>query len=465
MKINFQTIFSAVLVLGIIVLSLQSCQKQAKGLQKTKVEEEESLSFSPLTSEQLKQLAQFELDSATQKTIEHFYQYFWEGNDLWGQFLVAQGSQIIYENYRGFSHYEDSVLMTPHTPIHLASISKNLTAMVVLKLIEKNKLRLHQPVSEILLKFPYPEITVFDLLTHRSGLGNYDVYAEQLGYIHEDSADFTNQRMYQMYSDCEPGLIFKPNTQHSYCNANYAFLALVIEEVVGKSFPQAMDEIVFKPLLMNDSYVFQKENQDTATVSYYYSRKPWKWDKFDYIYGDKNIYSTSHDLLRYSEAMFSDTFLRKSLLDSAMSGYSYEKKGIKNYGFGFRIREFDNGKKITFHTGRWHGNNTLFMHLVDEKITIIALGNRLSRANYASFSLSSLFGDYPLELEAEDELLTVEDEEDKELIDSLTFEKKEDFKKKRKKVHKDSLPVEIPKPIEKIKKPDSIEVLPIEINI
>ncbi len=428
-------------------LTLTSCDKTYKTPSLIKEKKpKDFLGFDAPDSEALKTLQTAEQDSSLITTLNHFYQYFWEGNDLWGDFLVAQGNTILIEKYRGFSNLEDSIPINSHTPIHLASISKNITAMLILKLIEKNKIKLHQKVKEILPHFPYPEITIFDLLTHRSGLGGYDYYAEDYHWISEDSTAFTNQRMYKMFVECEPALLFKPNTYHSYSNTNYAFLALIIEQITQMSFPEAMRKLVFEPLEMKDSYVFTQAQKDTATLSYYYRKKPWKWDHYDYIYGDKNIYSTARDLLKYSQAMFTPNFLRKSLLDSAMRGYSYEKAGIKNYGLGFRLREFDNQKKIVFHTGRWHGNNTLFMHLPDEQLTVIALGNRLSRANYSAFTLVSLFGDYPLDLEGEDELLKVSDEEAQRKIDSIKALTEPNWKKNNnppidmKKKKKDSLP-------------------------
>ncbi len=441
-KIRYFTNLTTALLLAIGFMT--SCKHISKIGFNTKKKSDE-LAFEPLDEKAASQLWTKKIDSSLRTTIEHFYQYFWEGNDLWGQFLVAQGDHIIYQNYRGFANLKDSSLITPHTPIHLASISKNLTAMVVLKLVENKKITLQQSVQSVLEAFPYAEITIKDLLTHRSGLGNYDYYAEQFAWIAEDSADFTNKRMYDMYAQCKPALLFKPNSQHSYCNANYAFLALIIEKITQKPYPKAMKDLLFSPLEMNDTYVFQKQNKDTATLSFYYNKRPWKWDKFDNIYGDKNIYSTAQDLFRYSQAMFLEDFLPKSLMDSALQGYSYERHGIKNYGFGFRLREFDNGKKVSFHTGRWHGNNTLFMHLPDEKLTIIALGNRLNRANYSAFSLVSIFGDYPLELEAEDELLTVQDTLAKQKLDCLTFAKKKEFEAQRPLVQNDSVPKK-PKP-------------------
>lgn len=86
-------------------------------------------------------------------------------------------------------------------------------------------------------------------------------------------------------------------------------------------------------------------------------------------------------------------------MEQVFTPYSNEKKGVNNYGLGFRMKIFDNGKKLTYHNGWWHGSNSVFVHLPESKTTIIALGNKYSRKIYSAMALSSLFDDYPYELE------------------------------------------------------------------
>ena len=94
--------------------------------------------------------------------------------------------------------------------------------------------------------------------------------------------------------------------------------------------------------------------------------------------------------------MFSEKLLRKSLKDSIFTPYSNERPGVKNYGLGFRIKVVDNGKKLTYHNGWWHGTNSSFTHLLDSKVTIIAIGNKFSGRIYSALALSSLFEDFPI---------------------------------------------------------------------
>lgn len=185
-----------------------------------------------------------------------------------------------------------------------------------------------------------------------------------------------------------------------YCNTNYALLALIIEKVTQKDYPTAMKEMLFAPLEMKHTFVFQQKDIATAAQSFYYkNNKLYPLNNLDLIYGDKNIYTTPRDLLKFSQAMFSEEFLPSDLKEKIFTPYSNEKKGINNYGLGFRMKNFDNNKKLTYHNGWWHGSNSVFVHLLDSKVSIIAIGNKFSRRVYSAVALSGLFDDFPLETE------------------------------------------------------------------
>ena len=170
-----------------------------------------------------------------------------------------------------------------------------------------------------------------------------------------------------------------------------------------------MQQIVSKPLKMNHKFIFQPKDSLTAAQSFYYrGNRLYPTDQLDWIYGDKNCYTTPRDLFNFSKAMFSEKFLRKSLKDSIFTPYSNERPGVNNYGLGFRMKVFDNGKKLTYHNGWWHGTNSSFAHLLDSKVTIIAIGNKFSRRVYSALALSSLFEDFPIEREKFNKTMKVE---------------------------------------------------------
>jgi hypothetical protein len=90
--------------------------------------------------------------------------------------------------------------------------------------------------------------------------------------------------------------------------------------------------------------------------------------------------------------------LSKALTKEVYKGYSYESRGIKNYGLGIRMREWDTGQTLYYHNGWWHGNTSSYINLKKENAVIIALSNKFTRKTFQMKRLSALFGDYPFTL-------------------------------------------------------------------
>jgi len=146
---------------------------------------------------------------------------------------------------------------------------------------------------------------------------------------------------------------------------------------------------------MEHTYVFTLKDTLTATPSFTNKQVFWEYDFLDATYGDKNIYTTPQDLLKWDQALYTDQVIGKPLLDSAFAPYSFEKPSVHNYGLGWRLQLLPNGKKIVYHFGKWHGSNAVFARLMDEKVTIIILGNKFNRAIYDAGHLCyDIFGDY-----------------------------------------------------------------------
>ncbi|MDV7398744.1 serine hydrolase domain-containing protein, partial [Arthrospira platensis SPKY1] len=122
---------------------------------------------------------------------------------------------------------------------------------------------------------------------------------------------------------------------------------MIVEKSTDLPFPQAMDQLVFAPLEMDNSFIIEFEKQKLeVSQSYKSDGKNYGWDQFDAIYGDKNVYTTPRDLVKFDIATYSDEFLPKHLKEEMLKGYSYEKNGINNYGLGIRMKEFKTGQKI-----------------------------------------------------------------------------------------------------------------------
>ena len=381
-------------------------------------------------------------------SLNQYYENIWNSADMSGGVLVAHGDNIILEKYKGFGRENNQMPINKDTPLHLASISKPITAMAVLKLVEAKKINLEQKVKSIFPNFPYADITIQHLLTHRSGLPKYEHFLEE-NDIKPKNQYFTNQEIFDIVAKHKPELARQTDTGFMYNNFNYAILALIIEKITGKTYPEAMKEMVFAPLKMKNTFVFEEKHINSASQSFYQrSSKLYPLDQYDLIYGDKNIYTTPRDLFNFSKALFSKDFLPKELMEKIFEPYSNEKKGVNNYGLGFRLKIFNEGKKLTYHNGWWHGSNTVFIHLRESKTTIIALSNKYSRKIYGTMLLSTLFEDFPFEV---DKVINP----DAETADSANAfvedtERAKAPKKKPKKTSADSL--KAPKTEERIQK-------------
>jgi CubicO group peptidase (beta-lactamase class C family) len=310
-----------------------------------------------------------------------------------GSILVAKDGNIVYEKYAGFVNpaaKKDSLSISD--AFHLASVSKTFTAMAVLKLWEEGRLNIEDTLGEYFPNFPYRNITIKMLLSHRSGLANYVHYLDINGW--DQRKMVTNADVLNSLYTMKPPLEFPSGRHFSYCNTNFALLALIIEKVSGQTYTAFLNQTFFGPLGMKDTYVYALKDTTHAMLSYEYNNHPFKLEFLDAVYGDKNVYSTVRDMLKWDQALYAGRLFKQATLDSAFAGYSWEKQGKRNYGLGWRMTFLDNGKKLLYHNGWWHGNNTAFIRLIDEKATIIVLGNKFNRRIYAAKHLADLFGNY-----------------------------------------------------------------------
>lgn len=386
------------IVLVSISLLLFNCQNKPDESKESTLKDidgnvsEYAVNFSPLTTVYKKKKAD---------DLEKFFNEKFKPKDFSGSFLVAKNGEILFENYSGFAYKEKRDSIKQDTPLHIASVSKVITAVTLLKLVDAKKLKLDDLVSDILTEFPHKTTTVRMLLNHRSGLRNYAYFSEEKGVWNKKKA-LTNQDVLTLLATKKIGLESTPGTRFGYCNTNYALLALIIEKVTNKTYPKVLQELIFDPLGMKNTFVFDAlENQKYVSQSYKNNYLRLAFEYLDQVYGDKNIYTTPRDLLRFDLALYSDKFLSAVMKAEMFKGYSYESKGTKNYGLGIRMIEFETGQKYFFHNGWWHGNTASYVTLQKDSVTIIALSNRFSKKPYQTKKLAPKFGDYPFDFKDE----------------------------------------------------------------
>ncbi|MFC6262417.1 serine hydrolase domain-containing protein [Flavobacterium panici] len=383
------------------VLVLSSCGNDNKTKTATTPTVEDTLpKMKPLGPE--KKISQAYKNSVIGR-INHFYYKNWPNNSMNGSFLVARNGQIIYEKYNGFANKNEGTKITAETPVQIASVSKVLTATAILKLVNAGKIDLDQKVNTILKTFPYEDCTIRMLLSHRTGMRNYAYFTDHDKSVWDRHNQLTNKDILNLLATKDIGLESKTGTRFSYCNTNYAMLALIIEKITGLKYKEAMSEMIFKPLGMTHTYVFDDDkDRKTIVPSYKGNGVEIGFDYLDNVYGDKNVFSTVRDLLKFDRARQSPDFLKPELLKQVYTGYSNERKGTKNYGLGIRMINWETGQNYYFHNGWWHGNTSSYITLMKENVTIIALSNKMTRNTYAVRKLAPIFGDYPFNFKDEE---------------------------------------------------------------
>jgi CubicO group peptidase (beta-lactamase class C family) len=381
---------------AIIFLSV-SCSKQEKSEEAIIKVNKDGLPIMMPLQEEMPKLTKSYIDDK-KYGVSIFFDRLWSEKNDNVAFLVAKNGQIIYENYMGYANKRTGETINKNMPLHIASVSKVLTSTAVLMLIDANKLKLDQKVNTLIPAFPYPDVTIQTLLNHRSGMRNYAYFTFENGNWDKHKT-LTNEDIVKVMVEKSIKQETKTDTHFSYCNTNYAMLALVIEKVTGLSYPKAMKEMIFDPLGMTNTFVFDiKKDRDMIAPSYKGNNIEIGIDYLDGIYGDKNIYSTPRDLLKFDKARYAPFFLNSELLKKVYQGYSYESKGTRNYGLGVRMIEWEKGEPFYFHNGWWHGNTSSFITLRKEKVTMIVLSNKYTHKTYQTKRLASLFGDYPFKL-------------------------------------------------------------------
>lgn len=300
--------------------------------------------------------------------------------------------------------------ITENTLFDLASISKQFTAAAILKLHQQNLLNIEDNVSKYLPDFPYKDVTIKHLLTHTSGIPEYFKFKYPLF----DSVSFiSNEHLMRVLKKQPVAKTFPTGKRFEYVNTNYAILAYLVEIVSKTSFEQFVHENIFAPAEMNDTYFFTeivgidgkngakypnvtpssednnvkpvKDFENIVAYGHKQKLKFAKYDRMNGILGDKGIYTTANDLLRWANAYFIDyKVLPKELVELASQQQNDLSNGIipnNIYGYGLRIEQNPSHGKLVYHGGLWNGFQNLFIYRPADNVIIIFLSNYYNRSH------------------------------------------------------------------------------------
>lgn len=332
----------------------------------------------------------FSLDSAPvaegllYRRIDSFFERRHRFGGFNGNVLIMKGNTILYKGCFGYCNYSTRDTLVEETPFQIASSSKPFTATAVLRLVDEGKLSLSDTLGSFFPGFPYRHVTVQMLLCHRSGLPDYLVFGDRL---------WKDRRKY-MTNDSLLALLMKyknlegtsrPGTHFRYNNTNFALLASIVEKVTGRRFPEYMKETFFDPLGMKNTWIRDVENnadERSHAISYGASWQVQAEDPYDGVYGDKNVFSTTQDMIIWDRAFYQEKNLCREMQAEAYKPRSFEQKGARNYGYGWRLIQQANGESVIYHNGWWHGNNTVFYRYLPDSLAIVVLSNRYNVGVY-----------------------------------------------------------------------------------
>lgn len=341
---------------------------------------------------------QISADEKTQQIDDIFRQKVRGG--LNGNVLVAQKGMILYKKSFGLGHFERNQrdTLVEDSKFQLASLSKTFTAVGTLKLIEAGKLSFEDSIQKFYPDFPYHRISIRQLLSHRSGLPNYQYAFDdsmKVNFYKREKPYPSNATIMHWFATVKPTphAYNIPGRGFSYSNTNYMVLASIIEKITGLSYEAFVKKTIFEPLGMRQTFVATTKNDSInhhRTAGYQWNRRIPK-DYYDDVVGDKGIYSTTGDLFRWYRALNGDCLLPKKMMAEAFLPRSFERKGAKNYGYGFRMMLNEtNQPEYIYHSGWWKGYNTMFWFSPKDEYVIIILGNRYNTTVYQVKELISV---------------------------------------------------------------------------
>lgn len=361
--------YVSALLFALFLVSCQEPQKENK-VKQTRLEEDDR--------HQVQVPASFTPDSAHQlgSKLDSIFTYLHNKKGFNGTVLVTKYNQVLYRGAFGYADFKQKDTLTTETAFQLASVSKQFTAMAIMMLKEQGKLRYDDSVQHYIPDFPYKGITIRQLLTHRSGLSNYTYFSDELWP--DRNKPITNEDVLDLMAAHQPKVYYQPNTHFDYSNTGYALLASVVARASGMPFAEFMQQHIFKPLQMTQTFTFSK---DVAVLTgkiatgHTGGRRKRTPDYLDTVLGDKGVYSTVEDLYKWDQALYSEKLVKHETLMEAFTGSRQKRKKEEDYGFGWRIRPMENGDTVVYHAGLWHGYTTYLLRNPTDQSALIVLSN------------------------------------------------------------------------------------------
>ena len=321
--------------------------------------------------------------------LDTLYNELYQKGAFNGNVMVAENGNIIFQRSYGLANEKTKEKLNANTIFELASVSKQFTAMGIVQLQKDGKLSYDDKISKYIPELQkYEGVTIKNLLTHTGGLPDYMQLSEKNW---DKSKIATNDDIIALFQELNPKKDFEPNEKWNYSNTGYLILASIIERVSGKTYGEYLNEKIFEPLGMKNTFVyrrrFQPKEVDNYARGYIYSdsleRKivPDELGKefyvvyLDGIVGDGMVNSNLQDLLKWDRALYTDKLINDQDRKVIFSSYRTKDNSQTHYGFGWKIDSTETYGKTASHSGGWAGYISYIERHLDNDKTIIVLQN------------------------------------------------------------------------------------------
>ena len=295
-----------------------------------------------------------------------------------GSVLVAENGKVIYKSAFGLANREWNIPNTTDTKFMIGSVSKPLTAVLTLIQVQKGIISLDSTVSKYLTAFfskPSGKVTIRQLLSHTSGVPNYDIIKDFFPRISRQN--FTREEYIKIFMDYS--LAFEPTTKYNYSSWGYFTLGYILEKVTGKTYANLMKEDIFDKLGMNSSgSYFHTQIVNKRASGYDYSFGGYASADFrdqSNTMGTGDIYSTVEDMLKFETALSKNTLLNSTITNEMF------KPGMRpaQYGFGWFNKMFKysptDSVASNFHLGMTEGFLSFMVRIPSTNCMVIILCN------------------------------------------------------------------------------------------
>lgn len=291
-----------------------------------------------------------------------------------GAVLVAQKGKVIYQKGFGFRNAEEKVPNDVNSIFQIGSITKQITAAVIMQLQHEGKLSVHDKLSKYFSGFANGDkITIENLLTHTSGIYNYT--NDTVIMRNDVTRHYSQEEMMKLFKSYPSD--FEPGTKWNYSNSAYSILGYIIEKVEGKPYEKVVRERIFQPLAMTHSgFDFTNLSSPNKTKGYFsLNPKPVPAPIVDstIAYSAGAVYTTLGDLYKWERAIYTDKILKPDSWKAVFTPFK------NKYGYGWGIDSIY-GKLITAHSGGIHGYSSYILRFPQDEVVVVAFDNSSSNA-------------------------------------------------------------------------------------